>query len=142
MAAAILRARGTPRRWMPISSRPSVPACFSTISWERRIVARRISSAVMIRRPLIAPSRPLGATRAVSRGRGRRVSAKDTAGRAGSVDVHGDVDDPAPRWAAADLEEIRPMEVHDTGRHLRAVVVDDPLDTAAGRADDHDRAAR
>ena len=51
------RASGTPRRWMPTRTRPSVPACFSTISWEMRIVARRISSAVMIWRPLIAPSR-------------------------------------------------------------------------------------
>jgi len=48
IAAAMRRASGTPRRWMPMRRRPSVPACFSTISWDRRIVARRISSAVMI----------------------------------------------------------------------------------------------
>jgi hypothetical protein len=53
IASAMRRANGTPRRWIPISSRPDVPACFSTISCERRIVARRISSAVMIRRPVI-----------------------------------------------------------------------------------------
>src|SRR6266850_3765550 len=51
--AAMRRARGTPRRWIPTSARPTVPACFSTISWEIRIVARRISSAVMMWRPLI-----------------------------------------------------------------------------------------
>src|SRR5688572_1750386 len=140
--AAIRRASGTPRRWMPISKRPSVPACFSTISWERRIVARRISSAVMIRRPVTRSFRPHWATRAASRGRGRRVSAKDTAGAGPSVDVDGDVDDPAPRGATADLEEVRPVEVHDPGRLLRSVVVHHPFDATAATADDHDRAAR
>src|SRR6266404_5221197 len=53
IAAAIRQASGTPRRWIPTSARPAVPACFSTISWEIRIVARRISSAVMMWRPLI-----------------------------------------------------------------------------------------
>jgi hypothetical protein len=48
MASAMRWAIGTPRRWIPISRRPSVPACFSTISCDRRTVARRISSAVMI----------------------------------------------------------------------------------------------
>ena len=39
---------GTPRRWMPTSTSSAVPACFSTISWEMRITARRTSSAVMM----------------------------------------------------------------------------------------------
>src|SRR6185503_14627735 len=49
--AAIRRASGTPRRWMPTRTSPAVPACFSTISWEMRTTALRISSEVMIRRP-------------------------------------------------------------------------------------------
>src|SRR6478609_7966611 len=69
IASAMRRASGTPRRWMPTRARPEVPACFSTISWLMRIVARRISSAVMMWRALIAPSRPLGACGAASRGR-------------------------------------------------------------------------
>src|SRR6478609_1501292 len=140
MAAAMRWASGTPRRWIPMSSRPSVPACFSTISWERRIVARRISSAVMIRRPVIAPSRPHWAPEAASRDRVRRVDGKDTRGVA-SVDVHRDVRDAAPRAAAADLEEVRTVQVHDPARLLRSVIVDDPFDAARGAADDHGRAA-
>ena len=44
---------GDARRWIPIRASPAVPACFSTISWLIRIVARRISSAVMIWRPVM-----------------------------------------------------------------------------------------
>src|SRR5262245_57286564 len=69
IASAMRRASGTPRRWMPTRARPDVPACFSTISWLIRIVTRRISSAVMMCRALIAPSRPPGAMVAAARGR-------------------------------------------------------------------------
>src|SRR5262245_60177933 len=65
--AAIRRASGTPRRWMPTSTSPAVPACFSTISWETRMTARRISSGVMMRRPL---TRSLPASRGPPPARG------------------------------------------------------------------------
>src|SRR5450756_1559372 len=63
-ATEIRWARGTPRRWIPTSTSPSVPACFSTSSWEMRMTARRISSAVMIWRPSIRRARDV--TRASS----------------------------------------------------------------------------
>src|SRR5450759_5781606 len=61
-ATAIRWARGTPRRWIPTSTSPSVPACFSTSSWEMRMTARRISSAVMIWRPSIRRARDVTRT--------------------------------------------------------------------------------
>src|SRR3954447_2913291 len=141
MAAAMRRASGTPRRWIPMRSRPSVPACFSTISWERRIVARRISSAVMIRRPVIAPSRPHWAPEAASRDRVRRSVARIPED-VPSVDVHGDVGHATPRAAAADLEEVRAVQVDDAALLLRPVVADHPLDAAAAPTDDHGRPVR
>src|SRR4029078_1356723 len=140
IAAAIRAASGTPRRWMPMSSRPSVPACFSTISWDSRTVARRISSAVMIWRPLIAPSWPSpglpgGLTGPWLKGRG-----KDNPG--GSVDVHLDLGRAGVRGAGTDREEVRSVEVDDAALLLRPVVVDDADDATAIPADLDDRATR
>src|SRR5690242_15606776 len=153
MASAIRRASGTPRRWMPMSSRPSVPACFSTISCERRIVARRISSAVMIRRPVIRTflaslshaggltgPRPKGQTRGYRARRGRRVGVWAVRPPR-SVDVDGHVRDATPRGTAADPEEVRLVEIDDARGVLRTVVGHGPLDAPARAADHDDRAA-
>ena len=79
-------------------TRPSVPACFSTISWEIRVVARRMSSAAMIRRPVVtgrsgvarsrSPSRPHGAIR--PHGTGSEIGIQSSA-EAASVDRDGDL---------------------------------------------------
>src|SRR5262245_26802785 len=144
IASAMRRASGTPRRWMPMSSRPSVPACFSTISWERRIVARRISSAVMIRRPVIAPSRPHRAMwqphGTAFEGSGTGYGRRWPRAKVASVHVHRDVDDAAPRWATADLEEVRAIHVDDPLGGLRSVVGHDPFEAATLGTHDDDRA--
>src|SRR4029450_8624450 len=55
-----------------------------------------------------------------------------------SVDVDGDVRHTAPRRAATDPEEVRLVQVDDTGGVLRTVVGHRPLDAAAATTDDHD----
>src|SRR5436190_4802992 len=143
IAAAIRRASGTPRRWIPTRASPRVPACFSTISWEMRIVARRISSAVMIWRPVIAPSRaspgvkrPLGAV--------EKVAFRIPDGRRfpRSVDRDGDPGRARPGRAAADGEEVGRVEVDDSVpiRGDGPVVAHDTLEAAARAADDDRRA--
>ena len=57
-----------------------MPACFSTISWEIRIVARRMSSPAMMRRPVIG--RTCGVARA-------RSSFPASRGHPASRDRHG-----------------------------------------------------
>src|SRR4051812_3829952 len=154
IAEAIRRASGTPRRWMPTRTRPSVPACFSTISWEIRTTARRTSSAVMIRRAVMR-------ARTIGRGvgaRGARVapsglSGPDPALMAGlegwaqsiarSVDLDGHRRRAGPPAAAADREEIGLVHIDDPPGRLRGTVVgDDPLDAARSTADDDRRPPR
>src|SRR3954465_8647058 len=150
IAEAIRRASGTPRRWMPTRTRPSVPACFSTISWEMRTIARRISSAVMIRRPVIGASLGAG-DRArwlllpASRDQdpGSRGRTEGVGPSLASVDLDGHLGRARKPPAAADREEIGLVHVDDpAGRRSRAVVVHDPLDAAALAADDDRGAAR
>src|SRR6266576_3037540 len=67
---------------------------------------------------------------------------KDTAGQPWSVDVDRHFGDAGERRTAADVEEVRSVEIDDARRLLRAVVVHDPLDAAATAADDDERPTR
>src|SRR5258706_10615809 len=129
---------GTPRRWMPTRRRPSVPACFSTISWEMRMTARRISSAVMIRRLVIwFPPGLSGPVPAHRPDEGRGPSLRHP------VDLDGHLGQPGPRRAAADREEVGLVHVDEAAaRGQGAVVGDDPLEATCLAADDDDRPAR